>query len=128
MRVVKGEWAAGEHDTAVDPDEGFLAIVERVAGRVPHVAVATRDWRLAQRALHHLRGTSTSASVEVLLGMPDKRVLAVARAFGVPARVYVPWGRSRLPYRLRRSATRPGIAWRFLRDLIPSEPQLELGA
>ncbi|MBI1735589.1 MAG: proline dehydrogenase [Candidatus Rokubacteria bacterium] len=119
VRVVKGEWEAGENDAPMDPSDGLLAIVERVAGRVPHVAVATHDWRLARRALHHLRGASTSASVEVLLGMPATRVLAVARAFGVPARVYVPWGQSRLPYRLTRVPAQPRIAWQFLRDLTP---------
>ena len=128
VRVVKGEWPAGDDDAAVDPAQGFLALVDRLAGRVPHVAVATHDWRVAQRALHRLRQAATSASVEVLLGMPANRVLGVARAFGASARIYVPWGTSRLPYRLRRSAMRPSIAWRFVRDLIPYEPPLKLGA
>jgi proline dehydrogenase len=123
VRVVKGEWSAGDPGDAMDGVEGCLAVVERIAGRVPHVAVATHDWKLAQRALHRLRGAAASASVEVLYGTPARRVLAVARAFGVPVRVYVPWGRSRLPYRLGDIPARPHIAWRFVRDLV-AEPAL----
>jgi proline dehydrogenase len=127
VRVVKGERAAADGD-AVDPAAGFQALVDRLAGRVPHVAVATHDWRVAQRALHRLRQSATGASLEVLLGVPNRRVLSVARAFAVPPRVYVPWGTSRLPYRLRATATRPALAWRFLRDVIPPSRQLEPGA
>lgn len=117
VRVVKGEWEAAPGD-AVDPGEGFLEIIDRLAGRSPHVAVATHDWRLAREALARLRATSTSASLELLLGVPVRRVLGVAATAGVPVRMYVPYGRTRLPYRVTQATTRPQIAWWFLRDLV----------
>jgi proline dehydrogenase len=116
VRVVKGEWVADEGN-ALDAREGFLAVVDRLAGRASHVAVATHDWRLARHALARLRAASTSASVELLLGLPMRPMFVLAESLGVPLRVYVPYGHARLPYRVRAAAGRPEIAWWFLRDL-----------
>jgi proline dehydrogenase len=96
VRVVKGEWDAPDGQGA-DPGDGFLAVVERLAGRARHVAVATHDWELARAALDCLRAASTSASVELLFGLPMWRAVAVASAAGAEVRVYVPYGRTRLP-------------------------------
>src|SRR5204863_5359382 len=50
IRVVKGEWAGIRGDEA-DPREGFLKLVERLAGRAIHVAVATHNPAMARYSL-----------------------------------------------------------------------------
>src|SRR5262245_14457696 len=63
VRVVKGQFAdpAGE----VDPRAGFLALIDRLAGRAAHVAVATHDPALAGESLRRLAARSTSAELEL---------------------------------------------------------------
>lgn len=115
VRVVKGQW--------VDPDEpeidlraGFLAIVDRLAGRARHVAVATHDPPLAREALGRLRAAGTSCEMELLFGLAVKPVLRVARAVGVPVRFYVPYGHGSLPYCLSHARQNPRIFWWMVRD------------
>src|SRR5262249_39557112 len=47
VRVVKGEWGAPDEPAGLDLRAGFLALVDRLAGRARHVAVATHDPALA---------------------------------------------------------------------------------
>jgi proline dehydrogenase len=47
VRVVKGQWPAPQAPEQ-DPRAGFLAVVERLAGRARRVAVATHDDGLAR--------------------------------------------------------------------------------
>lgn len=102
IRVIKGQWADLGHP--VDPTEGFLAVVDRLAGRARHVAVSTHDAPLATEALRRLREAGTPCQREVLLGLPPRPELG-------PARTYVPFGRSYLPYPRRRLG-------RLIRDLV----------
>ncbi|MDQ4076988.1 MAG: hypothetical protein M3220_12170, partial [Chloroflexota bacterium] len=48
VRVVKGEVPAADRSAEVDPREGFLGLVERVAGRVPEIEIATHDYAVAK--------------------------------------------------------------------------------
>jgi proline dehydrogenase len=95
-----------------------MAIVDRLAGRASHVAVATHDAPLAREALRRLRRAGTSAELELLLGLPIRRAAAAARAAGVGIRCYVPYGQPALPYRLRATRQNPRIAWWLARDLL----------
>lgn len=116
VRVVKGQWA-DPADPTRDPAEGFLQVVDRLAGRVPAVAVATHDPALARSALARLRAAGTPAELELLFGLPARFVLEAARAEGVPVRVYVPYGKAFLPYAVKQIRKNPRIAWWTLRDL-----------
>ncbi|HEY2937345.1 MAG TPA: hypothetical protein VGJ25_12150 [Gaiellaceae bacterium] len=106
VRLVKGQWESGDDR---EPREGFLALIDRLAGRARHVAVATHDRALAAEALRRLGDTPTE--LEQLYGLP----LAPPRA-----RVYVPFGRGYLPYALRQVRRDPRIAWWVARDLVRS--------
>ena len=117
VRIVKGQWADPE-EPGIDLSEGFLAIVERLAGRAPKVAVATHDAALARRSLARLRNAGTPAELELLYGLPSRRALAVARAMEVPVRVYIPYGFPRMPYLVAEMKRNPRIAWWTLRDLV----------
>lgn len=111
VRVVKGEWV----DPAAprrDPRAGFLEIVDRLAGRAAHVAVATHDRRLAEDALSRLGAAGTPCELELLY---RRREIAVA---GVGTRVYIPFGYPWVPYPIAEAPWKPKIAWQFARDLV----------
>jgi proline dehydrogenase len=115
VRVVKGQWP--------DPDApdyearaGFLAVVERLAGRARRVAVATHDAPLARAALGTLLTARTPCEMQLLYGLPIRNSLRVARALGVPVRIYVPYGAAWLPYCLTQARRNPRIVWWTARD------------
>src|SRR5262249_24137070 len=54
VRVVKGEWSGIGYDET-DPREGFLNIIESLAGRAIHVGVATHNAAIARLALRRLK-------------------------------------------------------------------------
>jgi proline dehydrogenase len=116
-RVVKGQWI----DPA-DPDrnlrEAFMQVIDALAGRARHVAVASHDVELARRALQTLIKLRTSCELELLYGLPMKAQLALARELHVPVRVYVPYGQAFLPYAMSNLKRNPRIAWWLLRDLM----------
>jgi proline dehydrogenase len=116
VRVVKGQWA----DTAeppMDPRRGFLSVIDRLAGRARHVAVATHDPDLAREALRRLRAAGTPCELELLFGLPLRRPIAAAEAHGAPIRIYVPYGYAWLPYVVDQMKKNPRIAWWVLCDL-----------
>jgi len=117
VRVVKGQWVDPDEPN-IDPAAGFLAVIDRLAGRASHVAVATHDTPLAGEALRRLLAAGTSCEVELLLGLPMRRAMRVAREAGVPVRVYVPYGHASLPYRLSHARQDPRVVWWLCRDLL----------
>jgi proline dehydrogenase len=117
VRVVKGQWVDPDEPT-IDPATGFLAVIDRLAGRASHVAVATHDTQLACEALRRLLIADTSCEMELLLGLPVRRAVRVAREAGVPVRVYVPYGHACLPYGLSQARQDPRVLWWLSRDLL----------
>ena len=121
VRVVKGQWSDLEQSD-IDPRDGFLAVIDRLAGRARHVAVATHDPSLARQALGRLRAAGTSCELELLFGLPLKDALCAARQEGAPVRFYVPYGHAWLPYCLSQCQQNPRIFWWVLRDLVVGHP------
>lgn len=117
VRLVKGE-EPGVDGRDVDPRRGMLALVNRLAGRARHVAVATHDAALAEVALARLRAAGTPCEMELLLGLPLRRPVRAARDVGVRVRLYVPFGQTRLPYRLSQAGAHPSVLWWVVRDLL----------
>lgn len=116
VRVVKGQWADPEKP-GIDPRAGFLQVIDRLAGRVCHTAVATHDPILAREAIMRLRATGTPCELELLFGLPVRHAISVAEAMGVPVRIYVPYGHAWLPYIIGQARKNPRIAWWLIRDL-----------
>lgn len=111
LRIVKGQWADTIHGD-LDPTDGFIGLIRILAGRSAPVAVATHDPVLARIALEHLRHAHTPCELELLHGLPQRAVSHVARAMGVPVRIYVPFGTAWLPYALKQVLRRPRtIVW-----------------
>jgi proline dehydrogenase len=115
VRVVKGQWADPAHPD-INLRAGYLAVIERLAGRAAHVAVATHDPELAAAALKQLTKADTSCELELLFGLPTRAVLRVVRTFGVPVRMYVPYGAAWAPYCLSQARRNPRILWWVMRD------------
>jgi len=115
VRIVKGQWP--------DPDEpdrdmasGFLAVVDRLAGRARHVGVATHDLPLAREAVERLRAAGTPCEIEILLGYPAKPLLRWARQNAVKVRVYVPYGGGFIPNAVAVLKRNPRLLLAVARD------------
>jgi proline dehydrogenase len=117
IRVVKGQWADPD-DVGRNPRNGYLEVIDRLAGRARNVAVATHDLPLAEEAIRRLRASGTPCSLELLYGLPMRTALRWAEHARVPVRIYVPYGASFLPYALSKVRTNPRMAWWLLRDLV----------
>jgi proline dehydrogenase len=115
VRVVKGQFPGRDE---MDPRTGFLAVVDRLAGRARFVAVATHDTWLARMALDHLISAGTPCEAELLYGLPSRHAVRVARAKRITARLYVPYGQAWLLYRLSQARQNPGLLWWVTRDLV----------
>jgi proline dehydrogenase len=116
VRVVKGQWPDTQPE--IDHGQGFLNVIDRLAGRARQVAVATHNPRLAEKALTRLRASGTSCELELLFGLPGIHMLPVAQKAGVPVRFYVPYGHAWLPYALRQMRRDPRILLRIFRDCV----------
>jgi proline dehydrogenase len=116
VRVVKGMW---EDPTApkLDPAEGYLAVIDRLAGRAREVGVASHAPALAAEALKRLAAAGTRAEQELLYGLPMAAPAAEGRRAGVKTRVYIPYGSAWIPYSLRRALKSPGTVVRLATDL-----------
>jgi proline dehydrogenase len=116
-RVVKGQWADPE-SPEIDLRDGFLSVVDRLAGRVPHVAIASHDVPLVGEAIRRLRASGTTCELELLYGLPERASLALAGREGIRSRFYVPYGRAYLPYCLAHARRQPRMLWWLMRDAV----------
>jgi proline dehydrogenase len=116
VRVVKGQWEDPKH--AIDPRLGFMALIDRLAGRAAHVMVATHEPALAEEALARLAARGTKAELELLFGLPTHAAKDVARRLNVPVRVYIPYGHAWLPYALSAVRSNPQVLRWLLKDVL----------
>jgi len=105
-RVVKGDFPAAPADE-VEPDQGYLALIDILAGEVAEVAVATHDCVLAREALTRCRRRGSAVQLELFFGLPTGAMLALARELEVPVRFYVPFGDTLLIYLVRDLLANP---------------------
>jgi len=117
VRVVKGQWADPHHPD-LDLREGFLAVIDQLAGRAHYVAVATHDPPLAREALRRLQAAGTPCGLELLYGLPLKAAVRAAKDADAPIRLYVPYGKAWLPYRISQIRKNPRVLWWVMRDAI----------
>jgi hypothetical protein len=82
-RVVKGEWE-DPADPGRDPVEGVRALVGALAGRAPHVAIATHDAALAAACLDRLLEHDTPCELQVLYAIDGRAAIDEARRRDVP--------------------------------------------
>lgn len=117
IRVVKGEWCdPGAPD--IDPRQGFLNVIDRLAGNSGRIAVATHDPWLAKESLLRLKDGGTACEIELLNGLPEIEILKLAEEFSVPVRFYIPFGIAWRPYALSKALKNPHIIWWVTTDAV----------
>lgn len=116
VRVVKGQWPDPANPRG-NVHDGFLQVIDALAGRARHVAVASHDVALATEAVRRLRNAGTSCGMELLYGLPMPKALEAADWLAVGVHVYVPYGRAYLPYAMSRVRSNPRILWWLVRDM-----------
>jgi proline dehydrogenase len=111
VRVVKGSWEdPGAPD--IDLREGYLAVIDVLAGKARQVGVATHDDWLIREAMDRLQIANTEVEQELLYGLPMEAASKVGEQARLPLRVYVPYGAAWLPYSVTRALTNPRtIKW-----------------
>lgn len=117
VRVVKGQWV-DPTDPDMDLREGYLRVIERLAGRASFVGVATHDAPLAAKAMQILHDAGTPFEQEFVFPLPVEPALAEGKRFGAKARLYLPYGSAWLPYSLSRAARNPVMLYWLARDTI----------
>ncbi len=117
VRVVKGQWADPD-PPEVDPREGYLAVIHRLAGRARHVSVATHDVTLANQAIEILQEAGTPCDLELLFGLPKRPSLRAVAGKSITVRFYVPYGTSYVPYVLSKAVKDPRLVWWLFKDAV----------
>ncbi len=104
-----------------DPREGFLRVIDRLAGRSAPVYVATHDPMLAEMSLLRLRDAGTPSMLELLYGLPERESLTMANRLGVAVRQYIPFGTAYLPYTLKVTRRNPRTLLWLLKDTLTNK-------
>lgn len=114
VRVVKGQWRddvpGGKTDTEAALRSCYLRLLEKLAELHVRASVATHDVVLLKKALACPNAAGAQREVELLLGLPVRRPLEMARHAGAATRFYVGFGYPGLPYPFRAILLRPRLA------------------
>jgi proline dehydrogenase len=92
-----------------------------VTDPVGPLSVATHDAVLLDRVVRRLRAAGIDCEIELLLGLPARRPLAVAARHAVPVRFYLAYGHPSLVYS-------PGAVLRRTRLALPLAAGVSLGS
>lgn len=117
IRLVKGQLPDPRTATR-DVRTCFLNLVDRCVGKARLVSVATHDVALLAESLRRLCRSGTPCEAQLLLGLPLDRPVAVARALGVPVRLYVAYGHPSLVYSPQALWENRRIAWWLAQDVL----------
>ena len=117
IRIVKGQWPDPAAPGA-ELREGFLALVDKVAGHARPVAVASRDAPLLTEAVSRLSASGTASELEFIHGTWSQPLLDIAAKTGAPARIYVPYGKGFVPSALGVLRRNPALAVEVLKDIV----------
>ena len=117
IRVVKGQWPDPE-DPSIDLREGYLRIIDRIAGRAAFVGVATHDAPLAAKAMKILADAGTPFEQEFVYPLPIDDALKEGAKYGVGARLYIPYGAAWLPYSVKRAIKDPKVLYYLAKDMV----------
>jgi proline dehydrogenase len=117
VRVVKGMWADSQAPDC-DPRLGYLRVIDALSRLRIEVAVAGHDTPLIQSALSTLRDRGVTCELELLRGLPWRQQLDVATRLGLPARVYVGYGRDYLKHAVAHVLRHPRVMLWIAGDMI----------
>lgn len=122
VRVVKGQWPDDAPGAKAVSEAAlrlrYLHLLDFMAGLDVRMAIATHDVVLLEKALTYLTASGVAPEVELLLGLPVRRALDVARRAGAATRFYVGFGQPGLPYPFRAVLLRPRLAWLLAQGIV----------
>lgn len=120
VRICKGIYVEPRSIAYTDDDEirrSFLGALDALLDAGCHVAIATHDEWLLERALDRVAGLDADAyEFQMLLGVRPRRGTEIAAEH--PFRVYVPYGARWYEYSLRRLQENPAVAGHVTRDVV----------
>lgn len=119
VRVVKGQWPE-RPDDAHELNSAFLDLIDKLAGRARHVAVATHDPRLGSEAMKRLRAAGTPCQREVIYGVALAPYLSQPLMQAADLRVYIPYGCGYLPSAIGILRNNPRLILRIITNLVTS--------
>lgn len=123
VRVVKGQWPDPD-DPRRDMSIGFLDVIDRLAGRARHVAVATHDLPLARDAIARLKSAGTPFELELLFGVATPQLIDWARDNKVKTRIYVPFGPGFIPNAIGVLKRNPRLILSIVRQSLNKQPSI----
>jgi proline dehydrogenase len=118
VRIVKGQWQDPD-DNRTNVNENFLRLIRLMANRVPLIAIATHDQRLAEKSVELLKDSDTNFEIEQMFSLPIIRDLVHNnhKIDPIKKRLYISVGEPYLPYNLRNVWDRPAMIGWFFRDV-----------
>ncbi len=117
VRVVKGQWPDPANPGA-DMRAGYLEVIKRLAGRAPHVAVATHDMSLAAESVAILRAAGTPCELEQLFGSASRQSTQWAKENNIRLRIYIPFGKGFIPNAMRVLRRNPRLALTIAKKMV----------
>jgi proline dehydrogenase len=115
VRIVKGQWQ--DPNQPIDERANYLALTNKLAGRVPYIGIATHDLPLARQALQRLSTVQLHFEFEQFFSLPLNG-MGLADELSVPYRLYVAYGHPAIPYNYRFAMTRPSLAAWMVSDYV----------
>jgi proline dehydrogenase len=106
VRLVKGEFRAKHPSEEMNPKTGFIELIDQLQG-IPEIAIATHDYKLAEKAIGRAKKVHKSVELELLYGMPVTEMILLAKAMDIPVRFYIAYGEALLIYGIKHLMTSP---------------------
>ncbi len=125
VRIVKGQWL-DPVNSKINAGRNFLSIVERLAGNIHCIAIATHDAGLAKRSIEIVKRSVSECELEQFFSLPAS-CEKLAGDYGIGIRFYVAFGAPYMPYNLKFALERPAMLLWMLRDAFNINPFLNNG-
>ncbi len=127
VRIVKGQWRDPDHFKLAG-EKNYLKIINMLIDRVPLIAIATHEKRLAEKAMKLFESTETTFELEQFFSLPSigEAIQSRYNTHKFKIRLYIAYGQPYLPYNLRDANIRPALISWFVRDLFNLKQRFDL--
>lgn len=116
VRIVKGQWADVDN-SKIDSRKNYLTLIKMLSGKVPLIAVATHDIKLAKNAFDLLLKEKNNFEFEQFFSLPLNGI-GLSKSVNSKFGLYVAYGTPYLPYSLNNANKRPAMFLWLLRDVL----------
>lgn len=124
VRIVKGQWL-DPANPSIKIKDNFLRIVEKLAGNIHCISIATHDIKLAKQSFDIIKTSGSECELEQFFSLPDNSKKLVYNNFP-RIRIYVAYGTPYMPYNIKFIIERPAIFKWVMRDIFSFRPDFKL--